>query len=483
MKTQFTPGQPMSPSLTSAIEERVTGVQLSQENENLKAEIRDLNEKLETLKVRRNQDKEKLKEADKMRLQLDQLLEFKKAILESQAQLQKERQRVKQEAKESLEQQQSKLQEGDEYQEMLEMATLDKEMAEEKAESLQVELEQAKQRIEELTLDLELLKAEMSDKGEGGGGSSLELKQLEQQNARMKETLVKMRDLAAHEKHQQQRLIKEMEDRLGELTDLKKAKTSLSAQLEEQKAIVAELQEQVDAALGAEEMVEQLTDRNLALEEKIEQLQEELADLEQLHDMNEELQETARETELELREELDLMRSRVQEVIKERDAGLETVADRNATIEKFREAVQKLQEANGQLREALQRETDKPVGGLPAEVLDYQKMFAETKTFTKTIDLELRKLDVQQALQHVNYLCAYMPDSFMARGGDHHSVQQLLLMSRLLFKCEMLAGQVKEKFPVPADALKSPAAEQGTFGARCLHLIYSLQVRYPFYSF
>jgi cell division protein FtsB len=33
-----------------AIEERVSGMQLSQENENLKAEIRDLNEKLETLK-------------------------------------------------------------------------------------------------------------------------------------------------------------------------------------------------------------------------------------------------------------------------------------------------------------------------------------------------------------------------------------------------------------------------------------------------
>lgn len=137
-----------------AIEERVTGIQLSQENDNLKAEIRDLNEKLETLKgnhiiylgkinnsklnvlfkllVRRNQDKEKLKEADKMRLQLDQLLEFKRAILESQSQLQKELQRVKQEAKDALIDHQSKNHDNDEYQEMLEMATLDKEMAEEK---------------------------------------------------------------------------------------------------------------------------------------------------------------------------------------------------------------------------------------------------------------------------------------------------------------------------------------------------------------
>ena len=131
----------------------MSGMQLSQENENLKAEIRDLNEKLETLKskdlkiftilnrsfhyylaylVRRGQDKEKLKDADKMRLQLDQLLEFKRAILESQSQLQKELQRVKQEAKDALIDQQSKNHDNDEYQEMLEMATLDKEMAEEK---------------------------------------------------------------------------------------------------------------------------------------------------------------------------------------------------------------------------------------------------------------------------------------------------------------------------------------------------------------
>lgn len=56
---------------------------------------------------------------------------------------------------------------------------------------MQLELEQAKQKIEELTLDLELLKAEMSEKGGEGGASTLEMKQLEQQNARMKETLVK----------------------------------------------------------------------------------------------------------------------------------------------------------------------------------------------------------------------------------------------------------------------------------------------------
>ena len=227
--------------------------------------------------------------------------------------------------------------------------------------------------------------------------------------------------MAAHEKLQQQNVIKDMEKRLSEVNDLKKAKQALTTQVEEMQATITELQDQVDAALGAEEMVEQLTDRNLALEEKISELQEAVADLEELHQMNEELQETARETELELREELDMLRGKIQEISKERDAVQEMVADRNMTIDKFRDVVQKLQEANQQLRESLERETNKPMGA-PPEVIDYQKMFTETKTFTKTIDLELRKLDVQQALQHVSYLCNYMPDSFMARGGCFSTV-------------------------------------------------------------
>lgn len=70
----------------------------------------------------------------------------------------------------------------------------------------------------------------------------------------------------------------------------------------------------MDAALGAEEMVETLTDRNLNLEEKVAELLETVADLEAINDMNDQLQENARELELELREELDIANSRIREV-------------------------------------------------------------------------------------------------------------------------------------------------------------------------
>lgn len=43
-----------------------------------------MNEKVETLRVKRIQDKEKMKDFEKTKLQLEQLLEFKVKVMESQ---------------------------------------------------------------------------------------------------------------------------------------------------------------------------------------------------------------------------------------------------------------------------------------------------------------------------------------------------------------------------------------------------------------
>jgi len=44
-------------------------------------------------------------------------------------------------------------------------------------------------------------------------------------------------------------------------------------------------------------------------------------------------------------------------------------------------------------------------------------MFAETKAHSRAIDLELRRMETQEAQQHIQYLLAYMPDSFLSVGG------------------------------------------------------------------
>ena len=53
--------------------------------------------------------------------------------------------------------------------------------------------------------------------------------------------------------------------------------------------------------------------------------------------MDEELQENARELELELREDIDLANAKVRELEKSREVAFEVIADHEATIHKFRD--------------------------------------------------------------------------------------------------------------------------------------------------
>lgn len=65
-------------------------VDSSQEEESLRAQVKDLDEKLETLKMKRSEDKAKLKELEKHKIQLEQLQEWKTKMQEQQAELQKQ---------------------------------------------------------------------------------------------------------------------------------------------------------------------------------------------------------------------------------------------------------------------------------------------------------------------------------------------------------------------------------------------------------
>lgn len=110
---------------------------------------------------------------------------------------------------------------------------------------------------------------------------------MEQQNTRLRDTLVRLRDLSAHEKHEIQKIAKELETKKSEVNELQRTKKKLSAkvgkmkksvvdpkvincfQIDELEAQVVDLKEQVDAALGAEEMVEQLGEKKMELEDKV----------------------------------------------------------------------------------------------------------------------------------------------------------------------------------------------------------------------
>ncbi|XP_053670945.1 dynactin subunit 1 [Anopheles nili] len=509
LKPQFTPGQSLtspSPAMTpapgSSTEDRIHILQLQQELEESRKQATDLSEKLETLKQRRAEDRERMREFDKMKTQYEQLVEFKSKIMDAHSQLQRDLQRAKQDAKDAIEARDLHSEEMAELSENVELITLDKEMAEEKADTLALELETAKERIEELTLDLEILKAEMQEKlgtgtgGTGGAGSggdgpivasTYEFKQLEQQNARLRETLVRLRDLSAHEKHEIQKLEKELETKKSEVTELQRTKEKFSAKIDELETQLSDLQEQVDAALGAEEMVEQLAEKKMELEDKVKALEEEVAELEALEEVHEQLVESNHELEMDMREELDMAHAAKREAVREKDAALETIVDRDQTILKFRELVQRLNDQCQELRERLNQESSKQQQqqqakdtALITETIDFKQMFAESKAFTRAIDLQLRQIELTQANEHVRYLSAFMPDVFMARGGDHDAILVILLVSRIVFKAGIIVSQARERFSdVPqvdrAAILSGHEVAQFGFRSRLLHHVHNLQ--------
>uniref|UniRef100_A0A8C7IUC1 Dynactin subunit 1 n=1 Tax=Oncorhynchus kisutch TaxID=8019 RepID=A0A8C7IUC1_ONCKI len=432
--TQTPLGAPIIPSPGGSLVSPLPNPPTAEE-ESLRGQVKDLEEKLETLRMKRTEDKVKLKELEKHKIQLEQLQEWKTKMQEQQNDLTKQLKEAKKEAKEAQEAKEHYMEEMADTADAIEMATLDKEMAEERAESLQQEVESLKEKLEELVMDLEILKHEIEEKGSDGAASSYHVKQLEEQNGRLKEALVRMRDLSVSEKQEHVKLQKQTERKSTELDTLRTQREKLQEEMKLAERTIDELKEQVDGALGAEEMVETLTERNLDLEEKVRELRETVVDLEAINEMNDELQENARETELELREMLDLGGGRVREAEKRVEAAQETVADYQQTIKKYRELTAHLQEVNRELtsqQEATAEQQQQP----PAEMFDFKIKFAETKAYAKAIEMELRKMEVGQANRQVSLLTSFMPDSFLRHGGDHDCILVLLLIPRLIFKVE-----------------------------------------------
>ncbi|CAH8856258.1 unnamed protein product [Trichobilharzia szidati] len=383
--------------------------------------------------------------------------------------------------------------------ENIEMATLDKEMAEEKLETLTAEIELLKEQVEELTLENQILKEESEEKGDKlldtafvvtycilrcylsfsvlwkipggvavgveGGPTPLQFKNLEQQNERMKEALVKLRDLVNQDKSEISALTKQITSLESEVSQLQTEKERLTKDVKDSVEQIIELKEQVDASLGIDTMVSQLTQRNLELEEALEKIKEERNDLEALCEMNDELQENSRETELELREEIERCNSKINQLVRNLDATRETIADYEQTFVKFRDLVSDLQTQNTDLRRSLadgkrlqeekQQQNAYPtvatdlVGSTAAFMGGKFGLGSQVQTLAKVIEAELRRLEAEQTANHVTRLSAFLPDSFLRRGGDNEALLSLLLIDRLAGKCDLLANHLVERYPLP----------------------------------
>lgn len=239
-------------------------------------------------------------------------------------------------------------------------------------------------------------------------------------------------------------------------------------------------------------------------------LEEEIAELEALEEVHEQLVESNHDLEMDLREEIDMANAAKREVFinffedyqkglvinrnlfyfqlqREKDATIETILDRDQTILKFRELVHKLNEQIVEYRERASNSnenTSKFDGSRNneniVETIDFKQMFAESKAYTRAIDLQLRQIELNQATEHVRLLTSFMPNTFMGRGGDHDSMLTILLLSRIILKSDIIVGQARERFPavtsVDRNAItQGHAVQQFTFKSRLLYHIHNLK--------
>jgi dynactin 1 len=114
---------------------------------------------------------------------------------------------------------------------------------------------------------------------------------------------------------------------------------------------------------------------------------------------------------------LDHMNAIIREQLKRIETDEETIADYEHTISQFRELVQNLQMDIERLKDMQMDQNGPDSDRLKSQSqamisLNLQLQTTVMKAQAKQIDLELRKLEVTQATQHLSYIEASKPSYF-----------------------------------------------------------------------
>lgn len=411
--------------------------------------IEDLEAKLRVMERKRAEDRDKIKLLDKVQTERDKFEGIIQKLQQKYGPMQQEladaRRQLTDLGKsfEAVERMQA------EHDSELELATLDREMAEENAEVLKVEVEALKEKTEELELELEILREENAEYTTGMSPeerASTNWIQMERNNERLREALIRLRDLTQQQEEELRAQIKSLEEDVQELSSLKEHNETNQGKLSQTEALVEDLRQQLDTALGAEDMIEDLTERNMSQAEQIEELKAIVDDLENLKEVNDELEINHVQNEKEMQEEIDFKDSVIAEQARRAAQQEEALEDMEYTLSRFRELVNNLQ---GDLQDmkASQAVTEGESEKLNSrsramEDLTMKLQISAEKAQAKTIDLEMRRLEAQEAEQHLEIIKLFLPDSFQS---DRNSVLALLRFKRLAFKANLLHQFIQER--------------------------------------
>lgn len=412
-------------------------------------ELEDMQAKMRVLERKRLEDRERLKKMAEVEQERDK---YASVMQKLQTKMQSQSQELA-ELRKQLKESETSLLDIEaiqaEHDAVVEMATLDREMAEETAEVLKTEVEALRSKNEEMNLELEILREENQELGremspdERTGQGWL---QMERSNERLREALMRLRDITQEQEAELKDQIKALEDEVHDFAGVKQDHEEMKEKLLATEADLDDLRQQLEAALGAEDMIEELTERNLSLQEQIEELTATVEDLESLRELNDELEINHVESEKQMQEEIDFKDSLIGENTRRSAQQQQTIEDCEYTISRFRDLVTNLQTDLEEMR-ASQQITDKEAADLSSRSramldLNMKLQISASKTQVKTIDLELRRLDAEEAAEHLAIVQLFLPEAFHS---ERDSVLALLRFKRVGFKARLVHTFVKDR--------------------------------------
>lgn len=430
-----------------------TGAPPAAGNPALQRKIEDLETKLRLMEKKRAEDRERLKELDHISTERDK---FESIIKKLQSKLQPQVAELS-DLRQQLKTAQARVEEVEaaqaDHEHILENATMDQLIAEEQAEVLKYELEALKAKAEELELEVEVLREENN---ELGGEMSAEDKAsqgwiaMERNNERLKDALWRLRELTQETEEELKEKVKMLEEDLEELSGVKEQFDEAKAKLEQNEVTIEDLRQQLDNALGAEDMIEELTERNMSQSEQLEELRAVISDLEALKELNDELEINHVETEKEMQADLDFKDTVISDFARRVAEQQDHVSDLEDMLVKYRGLVGVLQTDLEEMRVShavTETEAEKLNSSSRAMAeLNMKLQLSAQKTQVKTIELELRRLEAQEAAEHLNIVQMFLPEGYQS---EKSSVLALLRFKRVAFKANLVHTFVKERVANP----------------------------------
>lgn len=412
-------------------------------------EAEDLRTKIRVLEKKRQEDREKLKALEKVQGERDK---FEAIIQKLQSKYQPQQQEIA-DLKKRLQDEESKLRAMEiqqaENDTVVEVATLDREMAEETAESLRTEFDALRQKHQEMELEVEILREENQELGKEMSPEDKTSQgwiQMERSNERLREALMRLREVTQQQESDLRAQVEELQGDLNDLAGIKEECLHTKESLAQSEAITEDLRQQLEIALGAEEMIEELAEKNLTLSQRVEKLEIDIEELENLKEISDEIETNHTETEKQMQDEIDYHESALAEQKGKSARQDESIQELEYVITQYKDLVANMQSdlqdmrASQQINDAEASElNDRSKAMLD---LNMKLQVSASKAQIRVIDLELGKMEAQEAVEHLSIIQRFLPEAF---GSKRNSVLAFLRFRRIGFKANLMHTLTKER--------------------------------------